>query len=547
MISFIKPYCANIRQWRKLQDLNSNNNNVDDSLLELFQREIWSKVPHLEEEKPGKAKVVSATPLIDITEDLKECARAEYGVDIAENNLQVFGKFDSNLLAGSIKVRPAVHIIHDAIATGKLRRGQTIFEATSGNFGIALGQIARLGLDVVALVSRKLQEGVFEELRNERIRIINLDMDICPAPGMKGNQNLLAAKATALNVRSQLSELGFDPAVFDRSRSEVEEILTKQDIINLAKLLARIYGGFCPEQYDNELNVEVHRTITGEEIDQQLRERGQSLTEFRIICSFGTGGTSGGLSRYMMEKYGKKSVHVVFPLADQDVAGIRTKAKASGLKFHEPEQYAGQHEVDFGQAKRLLKFFVDKGYNLGESSALALYAAMQMANFGGGGKFVVIIADGVQKYRRSIEKMQEDSKREGRLEVPLQEAVSNIGNYNRVIWIHTMYTPQKEGIELIANSLGIDKNKISIPKASDVEQLLATQKIPKELDNVLAGEEGKGNGKSLLVCMMGNTSLRVAQVLAEKGIVAESLTGGISTLSQEKGKPISELVRVATE
>src|SRR5207248_341209 len=79
------------------------------------------------------------------------------------------------------------HIVHDAIATGKLRHGKTVFEATSGNFGIALGQISRLGLDVVALVSRKLQEGVFEELGNERTRIIHLDMDICPAPGMKGN------------------------------------------------------------------------------------------------------------------------------------------------------------------------------------------------------------------------------------------------------------------------------------------------------------------------------------------------------------------------
>jgi cysteine synthase len=47
--------------------------------------------------------------------------------------------------------------------------------------------------------------------------------------------------------------------------------------------------------------------------------------------------------------------------------------------------------------------------------------------------------------------------------------------------------------------------------------------------------------------MMGNTSLRAAEVLAEKGIVAESLIGGISGLSQEKGKQIAELARIATE
>ena len=526
----------------KLQGLNKGTD-IDISLLEHFEREIWSEVPHLEE-KPDAAKIVNPTPLIDITEDLKECAKVEYSLDLADRDLQVFGKFDSNLLAGSIKVRPAIRIIHDAISSGKLKRGQTIIEATSGNFGIALGQIARLGLDVVTLVSRKLQEGVFEELRNEKTRIINLDMDICPAPGMKVNPNLLAAKATASNIRSQLTEIGLDPAIFDKSRSEIEELLAKQDIINLAKHLARIYDCFCPEQYDNELNIDVHKTVTAPEIDQQLIEQGHSLADFKVVCTFGTGGTSGGLSRYLMEKHGKKSVHVVFPLSNQDVAGIRTKGKAAGLKFYEPERYSGQHEVDFEQARRLLRFFVSKGYDIGESSALALYAVMQMANFGGdaGTKFVVIIADGIQKYKQSIETVPETQ--EDRLEIPLEEAVSNIRNYDRVIWIHTMYTPRKEGVELIANSLGVDQSKISVPKAREVERLLTTQKIPEELDNALSG---KNNGKTLLVCMMGNTSLRAAEVLAEKGIAAKSLTGGISALSQDKGKELSELVRIATE
>ena len=511
--------------------------NIDSNLLESFEGEIRSKVPHLE--KPDGGKVVNATPLIDITEDLKECARKEFNLNIADTDLRVFGKFDSNLLAGSIKVRPAVNIIHDAITSGKLKRGQTIFEATSGNFGIALGHLGKIGLDVVTLVSRKLQEGVFEELRNEKTRILNLDMDICPAPGMKDSPNLLLAKATASNIRSQLSDLGFDPVVFDKSRSEAEAILAKQDIINLAKLLAKIYDGFCPEQYDNELNIEVHRTVTGAEIDQQLHEQGHSLSDFRIVCTFGTGGTSGGLSRYMMEKFGKKSLHVVFSLGNQDVAGIRTKEKALGLKFYEPERYGGQHEVDFVQAKRLLKFFVDKGHDMGESSALALYSVMQMANFGNGGKFVVIIADGIQKYKKNLE----TGKKEASLEVNLKEALSDIGSYNRVLWIHTTYTPQEKGIELIASSLGVDQSKIFVPKAREVERLLMTQEVPKEIDTALGGADGK----TLLVCMMGNTSLMAAHVFAKKGIVAQSLTGGISALSQEKGKPISELVRMATE
>ena len=154
---------------------------------------------------------------------MKECAKKFYKLDISDLDLKVYGKFDANLLTGSIKVRPAIHIMHDAIKTGKLKSGQTIIEATSGNFGIALGQMSKLGLTVISLVSRKLQEGVFKELRNENIRIMDLDMDICPAPGMKDSDaDALKAKATAANVRSQLTELGFDPTIFDNSISEIE-------------------------------------------------------------------------------------------------------------------------------------------------------------------------------------------------------------------------------------------------------------------------------------------------------------------------------------
>jgi cysteine synthase len=513
-------------------------NEIDSSLLLDFEREIWSKVPHLEKGEV-EAMVANETPLIDITEHLKECAKSVFGMDLGDKPLQVLGKFDSNLLTGSIKVRPAVQIMHDAIATGKLKRGQTIFEATSGNFGIALGQMTQLGLDVVALVSRKLQEGVFEELRHEKTRIINLDMDICPAPGMKGNASLMAARATASNVRAQLTELGFDPAVFDKSHSEIEAVLADQDIINLAKLLAKVYGCFCPEQYDNELNIEAHRTVTAAELDQQLRKQGHSMSDFRIVCTFGTGGTSGGLSRYMMEKYGKKSVHVVFPLANQDVAGIRTKGKASGLKYYEPDKYAGQYEVDFGQAKRLLKFFVERGYDMGESSALALYAVIQMANFAGLDRFIVPVADGIDKYKKSLAAMPMGEQRS--LQVALHEATSNIGNYDRVVWIHTMYAPRKEGIELIAKSLGIDESKIVVPKAREVEQFLMTRQLPKELAEALGG----AGSKPLLVCMVGNTSLRVAQELKNEGVIAQSLDGGISALSD--GRQIPQLVQLAPE
>ncbi len=513
----------------------NQNNDIDNALLQKFEEQIWNKIPHLEDNK-----VVNPTPLVDLTTDLKECAKKVYKLDIDNKNLKIYGKFDSTLLSGSIKVRAAAHIIRDAIVSGKLKENQTVIEATSGNFGIALGQLSKIGVNVVALVSRKLQEGVFKELRDENIRIMDLDMDICPAPGMENKADELAAKATAGNIRSQLSELGFNPEIFDINIQEIEKLLAKQDIINLARLLAKIYGLFCPKQYDNELNTEIHRTVTGVEIDQQLHENGDSLEDYQVICSFGTGGTSGGLSQYVAEKYNKKSVHVVFPSPGQDVAGIRTKAKATGLTLYKPETFAAEHEIDYEKAKFLLKFFVDKGHDIGESTALALFSVIQMASSGNHSKFVVIVADGIGKYKKNFEQI---SKNQIPITISLQDAASNADDYDKIIWVHTQYTPKEEGIEMIARSLGVDKTKISIPKARTINDLLSTQQIPEELNNELNGTKGK----SLLVCMAGNTSLMTAQVLASKGIVTQSLTGGITNLPEGRGKNPGQFIKAATE
>ena len=510
-------------------------NNIDNTLLEKFQQEIWNKIPHLEGEK-----IVNATPLIDLTEDLRECAKSIYKLDLDDKDLKVYGKFDSTLPSGSIKVRAAAHIIHNAISSGNLKGNQTVIEATSGNFGIALGQLSKLGVNVVALVSRKLQEGVFKELRNGKIRIMDLDMDICPAPGMENKANELAAKATAGNVRSQLSELGFNPEIFDINIEEIEALLAKQDIINLARFLAKIYDLFCTKQYDNELNIDVHRTITAPEIDQQLHENGETLEDYQIVCSFGTGGTSGGLSQYMDEKYNKKSIRVVFPTPGQDVAGIRTKAKAFGLRLYKPETFEAEHEVDFEKAKFLLKFFVEKGHDIGESTALELYSAMDLAISKKAKKFVVIVADGIEKYKKNFEQI---SKNQIPMNISLEEATSMVDDYDKIIWVHTQYTPREEGIEIIAKSLGVDKSKISVQKAGTINNLLTKQEVPEELSKELDGSKGK----SLLVCMAGNTSLMTAQVLASKGIITQSLNGGITNLPEGRGKNPGEFIKAATE
>ena len=156
---------------------------IEEALLKRFRNEIKSKLPFVVE-KDGKKVIVNPTPLEDLTAPLVECARVEYGLEIPGKSVKVFGKFDSRIAGGSVKVRPAVEIIEDAIVSGKLRTGQTVFEATSGNFGIALAMLEKIGINVIFLVSRKLQSGVLDELNKNSAKTVNLDIDICPAPGL---------------------------------------------------------------------------------------------------------------------------------------------------------------------------------------------------------------------------------------------------------------------------------------------------------------------------------------------------------------------------
>ncbi|MDG6914807.1 MAG: pyridoxal-phosphate dependent enzyme [Nitrososphaerota archaeon] len=504
---------------------------ADLELLRSFEERILSRVPREE-----NGRIVAPTPLVEMTQAVEECAKQEYGLDISGRGVQVFGKLEASILGGSVKSRPAVRIVHDAIRSGKLRRGMVVFEATSGNFGISLGLAGRLGVSVVVLVSRKLQGGVLEELEQSGVKTVDLDVDICPAPGVRMDPNTAVSRAVAATVRERLSELGLPTEAFDKARPKVEDLLARQDVIGLAKLLAEAYAGFCPEQYENYENVQSHVSVTGPELDQQLRERGTSLGEAAIVCAFGTGGTSGGLSRYVEARYGgRKSVHVVFPAEGQEVAGIRTKGTAAGLRFYEPERYAGEHEVDFDQARRLFAFMVKRGFDVGESSALALYAAIRMAASGQGGRFVVMLADGAKKYARAASSPPEQRG----IEVTLEDARSSPGSIDQVVWTHSMYVPTEEGRRVIASVLGVPESSVTVADPRDVARVVSGQPIPEGLRASLGG----GQKRVVLVCMSGNTSLRSARALEAGGIKSQSLQGGMTRISQAEKRPLPSLVR----
>ncbi|MBI3859531.1 MAG: pyridoxal-phosphate dependent enzyme [Thaumarchaeota archaeon] len=500
-------------------------------LLRSFRNQVAGRVPR----RQADGTISNPTPLREITDIFLDCAKDEYGIDLSARGIRVFGKFDSEIFGGSVKVRPAVQILDDAIAAGRVKRGQTVFEATSGNFGIALGLLGKTGVQAVALVSRKLQEGVVEELKDSGVKTVDLDVEVCPTPGALLDVNIIAAKAAASNLRSRLADLGFDVGTFDGNIIEIEALLARQDVINLAKLLAQAYGGFCTEQYDNEKNLIAHETVTGPEMEQQLRGMGQSMGDFTVVCSLGTGGTSTGLSRYIQQKYNKRTVHVIFPLSGQDVAGIRTRANASGLRFYDPTAYAGEHEVDFEEARKLLAYFVGRGISLGESSALALYATVQLANFGSSNNFLVLIPDGAKKYAKSTAPVAEARVRS----ISLQQAKTGRSDYGRVIWTHSMFVPKDEGVKLIASALGCAEDVIMVVGVQDVQRIVSTNDVPSELLESVR----QAGSKHLFLCMAGMTSLKVAQAFAAKGLNSDNLAGGIMGLATLNRKQASELVR----
>jgi rhodanese-related sulfurtransferase len=151
-----------------------------------------------------------------------------------------------------------------------------------------------------------------------------------------------------------------------------------------------------------------------------------------------------------------------------------------------------------------------------------------------------MLADGIDKYRSTLGAV---AQAPPPLEVTLSQAISSVADYGEVLWTHGMFIPKGDGIKLVASSLGCDESKIKVARVSDVQALISTEKIPDNISNILP----KDNRKVLLVCMAGGTSLRVAQILAAKGILGQSLTGGIMSLSENSKKQPSDLVQMARE
>jgi len=179
----------------------------------------------------------------------------------------LYAKMEVLNLTGSIKDRMAFHILESAYRMGRIRPGDTIAEATSGNTGIAFAAIGRaLGHPVVIYMP--------DWMSQERVMLIrSFGAEIIPV------------------TREQGGFLGSIRCTEELARSN-------QHV-------------FLPCQFSNEANAEAHYLTTGPEIYNQLMSLGPLPDAF--VAGVGTGGTIMGVGRYLRSQSPAVKLHPVEP------------------------------------------------------------------------------------------------------------------------------------------------------------------------------------------------------------------------------------------
>jgi cysteine synthase A len=179
----------------------------------------------------------------------------------------IYAKAEHMNMTGSIKDRMAFHILKKAYQEGRIKTGDTIAEATSGNTGISFAAIGRaLGHHVVIFMPDWMSE--------ERVHLIkSLGAKIVPVRRDQG---------------------GF-----------VGSIRMAQDFA------AEKPHVFLPAQFANEANVEAHEKTTGPEVWWQLYFH--SLVPDAFVAGVGTGGTIMGAGKFLRERNPELKLHPLQP------------------------------------------------------------------------------------------------------------------------------------------------------------------------------------------------------------------------------------------
>ena len=215
--------------------------------------------------------LIGNTPLVELT-------RLDTG------HCRLFLKLENQNPGGSIKDRVALSMIAAAEADGRLYPGATIIEATAGNTGLGLAQVATLkGYKLILVVPDKM-----------------------------AREKILHLRAMGVDVRLTRSDVG-------KGHPEYYQ--------DLAQQIAQATGGFYVNQFENPANPAAHETTTGPEILAQMEGDVDA-----VVVGVGSGGTLTGIGRFMKRASPKTEMVLADPagsiLADYVATGKLGQAGA---------------------------------------------------------------------------------------------------------------------------------------------------------------------------------------------------------------------------
>ncbi len=260
--------------------------------------------------------------------------------------------------AGSIKDRAALAMITAAEKDGKLKKGATIIEPTSGNTGIGLAAVA----------------------------------------AVRGYRVILTMPDTmSVERRNLLKAYGAEVVLTEGSLGMAGAIKKAQELAN------SIQGSFIPGQFENPANPQAHYETTGPEI---YNDTDGQIDIF--VAGVGTGGTLSGVGKYLKEKCKSIKIVAVEPFSSpllsggnagsHGLQGIGANFVPDTLDREIIDEIITVKDEDAYKTARELPTL--EGVLVGISSGAALYAASELAkreeNIGK--NIVVLLPDTGERY-----------------------------------------------------------------------------------------------------------------------------------------------------
>ena len=285
-----------------------------------------------------------------LIESIGSTAIVEIGSLYKNPNVRIMAKLEGNNPGGSVKDRPARHMILAAEASGELTPDKVILEPTSGNTGIAFAMIAAA--------------------RGYRIKLV---MPAC----------------VSVERRSVLEAYGAEIVLSPGCEATDGAIRLAHKI--LAQDPERYY---MPNQYANPNNVLAHYETTAPEI---WRQTGGNVTH--VVAGMGTGGTLMGLARYFKETEPQVRIVGIEPVLGHKIQGLKNMQEAIVPAIYDSGAYHRKIVVeddDAFETARLLA--VRHGVFCGMSGGAAVAGALRLSAELETGLIVVIIPDRGDRY-----------------------------------------------------------------------------------------------------------------------------------------------------